>query len=194
MSPFSSSECGKSLLLPRTRTGMPASCGLSNKLCSSFLEASIFSESAASTMYLRKETVPGETRPDRKKIQQRQLTQWHWRLCSIFPTWTWSAAGRRCPTPWWSRCPWWFCACWSPPWGSYLRWTGQTKSREIKMCQKKGRLPHSPDFNSPRSRWRRSFFLSTAVRPASAPFPLSRRGSWTSPKGDSTSQSSCWNG
>lgn len=34
-------------------TGMPCSCGLSSRLCSSFLEASIFSWSAASTMYLQ---------------------------------------------------------------------------------------------------------------------------------------------
>lgn len=34
-------------------TGMPWSCGLSSRLCSSFLEASIFSWSAASTMYLQ---------------------------------------------------------------------------------------------------------------------------------------------
>lgn len=74
MSPFSSSECGKSLLLPSTRTGMPASCGLSNKLCSSFLEASIFSESAASTMYLRKKTAPGETLPDRSNVSMTTYT------------------------------------------------------------------------------------------------------------------------
>lgn len=34
-------------------TGMPWSCGLSSRLCSSFLDASIFSWSAASTMYLQ---------------------------------------------------------------------------------------------------------------------------------------------
>lgn len=34
------------------RTGMPCSWGLSSRLCNSFLEASIFSWSAASTMYL----------------------------------------------------------------------------------------------------------------------------------------------
>lgn len=37
-------------------TGIPCSCGLSSRLCSSFLEASIFSRSAASTMYLLKGT------------------------------------------------------------------------------------------------------------------------------------------
>lgn len=37
--------------IPRTRTGMPASCGFSRRLCNSFLAASILSLSAASTMY-----------------------------------------------------------------------------------------------------------------------------------------------
>lgn len=41
-----------SLGQPGVLTGMPCSCGLSSRLCSSFLEASIFSWSAASTMYL----------------------------------------------------------------------------------------------------------------------------------------------
>lgn len=36
-------------------TGIPCSCGLSSRLWSSFLEASIFSGSAASTMYLQQE-------------------------------------------------------------------------------------------------------------------------------------------
>lgn len=35
-------------------TGIPCSCGLSNRLCSSFFDASIFSGSAASTMYLQR--------------------------------------------------------------------------------------------------------------------------------------------
>jgi len=52
ISSFSSSAPGKSLLLPNTSTGIPANWGLSNKLCSSFLDASIFSASAASTIYL----------------------------------------------------------------------------------------------------------------------------------------------
>lgn len=39
---------------PRFLTGIPCSWGLSSRLCSSFLEASIFSWSAASTMYLGK--------------------------------------------------------------------------------------------------------------------------------------------
>lgn len=38
----------------RRLTGIPCSCGLSNRLCSSFFDASIFSGSAASTMYLRR--------------------------------------------------------------------------------------------------------------------------------------------
>lgn len=38
----------------RRLTGIPCSCGLSNRLCSSFFDASIFSGSAASTMYLQR--------------------------------------------------------------------------------------------------------------------------------------------
>ena len=41
---------GRSLLFPSTRIGIPANCGLSSKLCNSFLLASILSGSAASTM------------------------------------------------------------------------------------------------------------------------------------------------
>lgn len=36
-------------------TGMPANCGFSRRLWSSFLDASNFSRSAASTMYLDKQ-------------------------------------------------------------------------------------------------------------------------------------------
>lgn len=51
--PFSSRACGKSLLLPSTKTGIPVSCCLSRRLCNSFLDASILSASAASTIYLQ---------------------------------------------------------------------------------------------------------------------------------------------
>lgn len=54
MSPVSSRAPGKSRLLPKTSTGIPASCGLSRSECSSFRDASILSKSAASTMYLKK--------------------------------------------------------------------------------------------------------------------------------------------
>ena len=57
MSSFSSSAPGRSLLLPSTSTGMPANCGLSSRLCSSFRDASILSASAASTMYLERRTL-----------------------------------------------------------------------------------------------------------------------------------------
>ena len=53
MSPFSSRALGRSRLFPSTRTGIPASWGLSSRWWSSLREASILSGSAASTMYLK---------------------------------------------------------------------------------------------------------------------------------------------
>lgn len=50
---FSSQAFGRSFLLPRTRTGIPASWGFAKRLCNSFRDASILSWSDASTMYLQ---------------------------------------------------------------------------------------------------------------------------------------------
>lgn len=84
MRPFSSKALGRSLLFPRTSTGMPASCGLSKRLCSSFLDASIFSGSAASTIYLQDHQIlvnrnvkTGHTACPFNKLQTGIISQAH---------------------------------------------------------------------------------------------------------------------
>ena len=43
ISSFSSNGPGKSLLLPKTKPGIPCNCGLSKRLCCSFHDASTLS-------------------------------------------------------------------------------------------------------------------------------------------------------